>query len=177
VNSADTTIPAEGIRRCNESFDIEKSLGFLSPEKRQKERLRQEKPVLAALWLWLDTISGSIPYNGKLADAVNYAKNHKDGLLTYLEDGNCVISNNLAENSIRPFTVGRKNWLFCGSPKGASASATVYSLIETAKANHLNPYNYLLHLLRDMPGEDFLRHPEFLEDHLPWNPRIQLMCK
>ncbi len=78
--------------------------------------------------------------------------NHKDKLQTYLEDANCVISNNIAENSIKPFTVGRKNWQFCGSPVGATANACVYSLVETAKANGLNPYKYLEFLLVRLPG-------------------------
>ncbi|MBM7615151.1 hypothetical protein JOC73_001713 [Alkaliphilus hydrothermalis] len=76
-----------------------------------------------------------------------YAINHKEKLEKYLEDGNCVISNNIAENSIKPFTVGRKNWEFCGSPEGAKASASVYSLVETAKACGLNPYKYLEYIL------------------------------
>ena len=73
----------------------------------------------------------------------------------YLLDGRCSLSNNLAENSIRPFTVGRKNWLFAGSPAGASASATVYSIVETAKANHLNPYKYLEFLFNNLPAIPF----------------------
>ena len=70
-----------------------------------------------------------------IGKALQYAIKHKEKLRTYLEDGNCVISNNIVENSIRPFTVGRKDWQFCGSPEGATASACVYSQVETAKAN------------------------------------------
>ena len=81
------------------------------------------------------------------------------------------------ENSIRPFTIGRKNWLFSGSPKGAVASASVYSVIETAKANGLNPYKYLKFIFQDLPGVQFGQYPEFLEDYLPWNPKIQEKCK
>ena len=84
--------------------------------------------------------------------------------MNYLRDGNCSISNNLAENSIRPFTVGRKNWLFSGSPKGAAASVAVYSIIESAKANGLNPYKYLKYIFNELPGVQFEREPEFLED-------------
>lgn len=97
--------------------------------------------------------------------------------MNYLKDGNCSISNNLAENSIRPFTIGRKNWLFSGSPKGASASATVYSIIESAKANGLNPFKYLQFIFSELPGEQFGEHPEFLEDYLPWSPEVQEACK
>lgn len=97
--------------------------------------------------------------------------------MNYLKDGNCSISNNLAENSIHPFTVGRKNWLFSGSQKCAEASATVYSIIETAKANDLNPYEYLRFLFKNQPCMQFCQHPEFLEDLLPWDPEVQSLCK
>jgi len=97
--------------------------------------------------------------------------------MNYLEDGNCVLSNNLAENSIRPFTLGRKNWLFSGSPKGAIASAGVYSLIETAKANGLKPRKYIQFILTSIPGTAFLEHPEYLEKYLPWDPVVQEKCR
>ena len=83
----------------------------------------------------------------------------------------------MAENCIRPFTIGRKNWLFSGSPKGATASAAVYSMIETAKANGLNPYKYLHFIFKELPGVQFERHPEFLDDYLPWNPEVLQICK
>lgn len=97
--------------------------------------------------------------------------------MNYLLDGNCSISNNLAGNSIRPFTIGRKNWLFSGSPKGAEASAGVYTLIETAKANGLNANKYIQFILSDIPGTAFLQYPEFLEDYMPWDPMIQKRCR
>ena len=87
----------------------------------------------------------------RLAEAVNYAQNRKDTLMTYLEDGHCSLSNNLSENAIRPFTVGRKNWLFSASPKGAASSAIVYTMVEMAKANDLNTYKYLTYLLSQRP--------------------------
>ncbi len=113
----------------------------------------------------------------KIGVALQYAINHKEKLQTYLEDGNCVISNNIAENSIRPFTVGRKNWEFCGSPKGAEASACVYSLVETAKASGLNPYKYLEYLLSRIPGSDFKTNPKTLDLMLLWDSSIQKICK
>lgn len=97
--------------------------------------------------------------------------------MTYLENSNCSISNNLSENSIRPFTIGRKNWLFSGSPKGAYASAGVYTLIETAKASGLNPTKYIEFILGDIPGSAFIEYPEFLEHYMPWNPIVQQLCK
>ena len=97
--------------------------------------------------------------------------------MTYLEDGHCSISNNLLENSIRPFTIGRKNWLFNGSPKGAAASAGVCTLIETAKANGLNPTKYMEYILKDIHGSAFMEYPEFLEEYMTWDPLVQRFCK
>lgn len=90
-----------------------------------------------------------------------YAFNQKERLMNYLLDGNCSISNNLAENSIRPFTIGRKNWQFSGSPADAAASAGIYSVIETAKANGINPNKYIQFILSDIPGSAFIEYPEF----------------
>jgi len=85
----------------------------------------------------------------------------------------CVPSNNSAENSIRPYAVGRKNWLFADTPKGASASAAVYSIVETAKANNLDVLRYLEYLLLYMPDTDYLNYPEMLEDLMPWSEESQ----
>ena len=169
-------VAAQGIAFCNKLFEIEQSLTKLSGEKRKEQRLKQEPPVLDAFWSWVNSCQQKTLPKSAIGKALIYAQNQKEGLMNYLKDGNCSISNNLAENSIRPFTIGRKNWLFSGSPKGAAASAAIYSLIETAKANGLNPYRYLTLILEDLPGFPFLQHPEILEMYLPWNPQIQDQC-
>ena len=150
VNSPQATIPAQAIRYINRLFELEKNLEVLSPEGRKEERLIQEKPVLEAFWSWAETASAGILPKPKLGEAFTYAFNQKNGLMNYLLDGNCSISNNLAGNSIRPFTIGRKNWLFSGSPKGADASAGIYTLIETARVNGLNSRKYIQYILGDI---------------------------
>ena len=105
------------------------------------------------------------------------APSNRNGLTCYLKDGHCDISNNTAENSIRPFTVGRKNWLFSNSPKGAKASAIVYSLIETAKANDLDPERYLKHLFEKLPNTANFKDAETLDQYLPWATKTQEKCK
>lgn len=107
--------------------------------------------------------------------AVNYALNRKDTLMTYLEDGHCSFSNNLSENAIRPFTVGRKNWLFSATPKGATASALVYTMVEMAKANELNIYKYLTYLLDHRPSEEM--SDDQLEALTPWSEAVRAVCK
>ncbi|HWQ88687.1 MAG TPA: IS66 family transposase [Desulfitobacteriaceae bacterium] len=164
-----------GRDHCNKLFEIERTLADLTPELRKQARLEKERAVLDDFWAWLDTLN---PVNGsKLAKAVQYTKNQKAYLENYLLDGRCSISNNLAENCIRPFAVGRKNWLFSDTPRGADASAMVYSIIETAKANDLNLYKYLNYLLTYMPGLEWRDYPEIFEDLMPWSKKAQEICK
>ena len=160
---------------CNQLFEIERDLKPLSPEDRKLKRLELEKPILEAFWCWLENLN--VLNGSALGKAVTYAKNQKKYMENYLLDGRCSISNNAAENAIRPFTVGRKNWLFADTPKGASASAAVYSIIETAKANGLNVYTYLEYLLLYMPDTDWRNNPEELDMLMPWAEDVQAECK
>ena len=116
--------------------------------------LRQEKavPVIEEFKSWLDKRIQYTPPGGLLGKAMNYTLKRWESLVRYLQDGSLRPDNNLAENAIRPFVIGRKNWLFSGHPRGADASAAIYSLIETAKANKLEPYSYLRHLLENLPS-------------------------
>ena len=102
-----------------------------------------------------------------LGKIVTYAMNQRPFMENYLLDGRCAISNNAAENAIRPFKVGRKNWLFADTPTGASATAAVYYLIETAKANGLNVFVYRNHLLLYMPNTSWQNHLEELDALMP----------
>jgi transposase len=115
---------------------------------------RNEKagPVLAEFKEWLEKTYMLTPPKGLLGTAISYALKQWDRLVRYLEDGRIRPDNNLAENAIRPFVVGRKNWLFSGHPNGAKASACLYSLIETAKANNIEPYRYLRCLFERLPS-------------------------
>ena len=164
-----------GRQYCDKLFSIEDTLKDLSPEERFGKRLELEKSVLEAFWCWLDSLNAL--KGSALGKAVTYAQNQKPYMENYLLDGRCSLSNNAAENAIRPFTVGRKNWLFADTPKGADASAAIYSLVETAKANGLNIYAYLQHLLMYMPDTEWQRYPEELDDLMPWSPYVQEQCK
>ena len=175
--AADAPLTSAEIGRdyCNQLFKVEESLKNLTPEERFCKRLELEKPILEAFWGWLESLN--VLKGSALGKAVTYAMNQRPFMENYLLDGRCALSNNAAENAIRPFTVGRKNWLFADTPKGASASAAVYSLIETAKANGLNVFAYLQHLLLYMPDTDWQNHPEELDDLMPWSPEVQEQCK
>jgi len=115
--------------------------------------LRQEKakPVLHNFGLWLRETAPKVPPQSLLGKAITYSLNQWQRLIIYVDDGCLRPDNNLAENAIRPFVIGRKNWLFAGSPEGADASAALYSLIETAKLNKLDPHKYMLYLLEKIP--------------------------
>jgi transposase len=128
-----------------------KSLDY-TPEQFYQERQDKARPILDEFKKWLDKRSLQTPPQGLLGKAISYTLNEWEKLIRYLDNGLLRPDNNLAENAIRPFVVGRKNWLFSGSPKGAEASAALYSLIETAKANRLEPYLYLRHLFEKLPS-------------------------
>jgi hypothetical protein len=130
-------------------------------------RQAEAKPILDKIKALLDERATSTPPKSLLGKAIGYALKQWDRLTVYLEDGYLRPDNNLAENAIRPFAVGRKNWLFSGHPRGAEASATLYSLIETAKANGLEPYAYLRHLFTQLPATSGVsRHKALLPQHL-----------
>ena len=156
---------------------IETELKELPPEERQAERLAKEKPLVEDFFAWLDTARTKLAPKFQTAKAANYALNAKERLCRYLEDGRVPMTNNAAESAIRPFTIGRKNWLFSDSPKGAKASAAIYSLIETSKANGLDPEKYLRYVLSEMPGKHFKDNPEMLEGWMPWSKGAQDNCK
>ena len=113
----------------------------------------------------------------KIHKAFQYALNHRKGLCEYIEDGLLPMTNSLDERAIRMFTIGRKNWLFSASVKGAEANAAAYSMIETAKANGLDPYEYLTVVFSYLPSQDLINDPSALDKFLPWNSQMQEMCK
>lgn len=165
---------AQGVQYINRLFEQERYSAAQkhTPEQRYAYRLEKEKTILDAFWTWL---SQQTPKKGtRLEKAVNYAQNHKAEFMTYLEDGRCSFSNNLSENAIRPFTVGRKNWLFSDTPKGAEASAMVYTMVEMAKTHNLNIYKYLNYLLEQLPGT--VMTDEELAKLVPWNETVQTAC-
>ena len=169
--TAKTSKAAVGFQYCNKLFEEEHKCAIYQPKYRQEYRQNRELPILEEYYAWLNTVH---PEKGsKLEEAVRYSLNQKQRLMAYLDNGEVPISNNLAENAIRPFTLGRKNWLFCDTPKGAEASAIVYSLVESAKANGIEPFAYLQHVLVQLPYLGKSHSHEELESLMPWAPYIQ----
>ena len=136
---------------CSRLFKLEQAFAELTPEERYEKRLEQAKPVLDALLSWANEMQAKTAPKSALGRAIHYLLEQWPYLTRYLEDGRLELSNNRAERSIKPFVMGRKNWLFANTPGGAQASAMIYSLIETAKENGLDPYRYLLWILQTAP--------------------------
>lgn len=171
----DITNPAvQGVMYCNKLFALERKYAERNykPETRKKHRLKEEKPIVEAFLAWADrqVISG----NSKFSKAVTYVRNRRDFMMTYLEDGRCSLSNNLSENSVRPVTVGRRNWLFSTSVEGANASMGIYTIVEMANLYGLSRYKYIEYLLEHRPNSEM--SDEELEKFAPWNKDVQKAC-
>jgi transposase len=156
----------QGLTYCNLLFGIEQEIADKTAEERYEERLRQAKPVLDAFVSWAN--SRTAAPKSALGKAFTYLKEQWPYLTNYLKDGRLEISNNRAERSIKPFVIDRKNFLFANTPKGATGSAVMFSLIQTAIENGLDPYKYMTWLLKQAKDAD-LTDVETVRSLLPWN--------
>lgn len=146
-----TTLAEQALQRIQLLYRIERKVKNLSDDERLALRQAQAEPVLKALHEWLTRHRPLVPPQSAMSKAMGYLHKQWGKLIVYVTDGRLRIDNNLTENAIRPFVVGRKNFLFCDSVAGANASANLYSLIETAKANGIEPYAYLKRLFTELP--------------------------
>jgi transposase len=164
-----------GFDYCNKLFKLEDRYTKLEldSEERFKRRLLESKPIAEAFFKWAEPLVPGTHSKSKIGRALRYAVNQQPRLMNFFLDGRLEISNNLAENAVRPFAVGRKNWLFIYSEKGANASAIAYSIVQTAQANGLVPFMYLNYLLQELPN---IKTGQQISDYLPWNPEVQKIC-
>jgi len=139
------------------------------PEKRYEIRQNEASPIMTDMKKWLDKSLLTVVPSSNLGKALTYLNNQWNRLTPYVENGAYPIDNNAAERGIRPFTIGRKNWMFARSQAGATASANLYSLVETAKANDLNPYDYLKYIFAELP---LCSKESDIEKLLPWNANL-----
>ena len=150
----------------------EGKLKDLTAEERLKQRQAVIQPLVDALFVYLKQNEPKIQAKGKMREAFNYALNQERYLRVFLTDGDVPMDNNASERAIRGFTIGRKNWQMIDTIKGANASAIIYSIAETAKANKLKPYEYFEYLLSEIPKHIEDHDLEFLNDLLPWSPAL-----
>jgi hypothetical protein len=167
---------SQGMAYCNLLFAIEQGLAEknATEEDRYKERLEQAKPVLDAMLSWAN--SRAAAPKSALGKAFTYLKEQWPYLTGYLKDGRLEISNNRAERSIKPFVIDRKNFLFANTPKGAAGSAVMFSLIQTAMENGLDPYKYLTWLLKTANNAD-MTDTQVVQNLLPWNAPAECQTK
>ncbi|EJL44546.1 Transposase IS66 family, partial [Brevibacillus sp. CF112] len=171
------TAAQQGLQFCNQLFAIERELKDVTPEERYTVRMERSKPILDAYLAWLRQQRPRTLPKSLLGQAIAYSLNQWDKLTAFLQDGRLEIDNNRSERSMKPFVIGRKNWLFANTPRGAKASAIIYSVIETAKENGLNPFKYLTYLFEQLPQLPDLKNPETLDSLLPWSPSLPLTCR
>ncbi len=170
----ENALAAKGLEYCSRLFEVEKQLEGLPDTERREQRQLLSKPIVEEYYAWLETIFRP---SGKLKKAIAYSLNQREYLCVFLNHGEIEISNNQVENAIRPIVVGRKNWLFCDTQAGANASAIVFTVLETAKANGLNPETYLNHLLSVLP-ELFADASQIkVDDLMPWSEEMQKRFK
>ena len=155
---------------------IESDLQDASPDERYQARLKRSRPVLDAFLAWLHDQEPKALPKSALGQAVAYSLSQWDNLESFMLDGRLEISNNRAERAIKPFVIGRKNWLFNNTPQGARASAMIYSIVETAKQNKLNPFAYLCYLFERMPNID-VKDPAAIDELLPFSPSLPNACR
>ncbi len=167
---------SKGLDYCNALFKIEQDLKAATPELRHEQRLLRSKPILDEFYPWLKRMGQQTLPKSTFGTAIKYCLNQWTSLNNFLLDGRLELDNNRAERSIKPFVIGRKNFLFSNTSKGARSSAVIYSIVETAKENGLKPYNYLLYLFEQMPNIN-QQDQNAIEQLMPWSTALPQSCR
>jgi len=172
-DSGDNTKSRHGVNLCDKLFALEREYDNekLEPQERYRARLERSKPISDELFAWAGSVN-ALP-KSLLGKAVRYLLEQKPYLVNVYRDGRLELSNNRAERAIRSFVIGRRNWLFSATPKGARASSVIYSIIRTAKENGLKPFEYLKYIFETMPNIS----PDMYSSLLPWSETIPDICK
>jgi transposase len=156
---------------CDRLFKLERKFAKMTPQERFEARLKQSKPLAGEFFAWAKAVK--VPPGLAISRAITYLLNQREWLMNVYLDGRTEISNNRGERSVKPFVMGRKNWLFCASVPGVKASAIAFSLIETARENGLKPFEYLKFLLETLPNTT----TNHLDGMMPWSDTLPPECK
>ena len=170
------TMSHEAEDRISKMFAIDKSFDGLSIKEREKRRQSELKPLVDDFFTWAKETYSKTANKSALGQALSYCINQEQYLRVFLDNGSVPMDNNAAERAIRPFTVGRKNWVLIDTIKGAKASAVIYSLVETAKANNLRTYEYLELLLTEIPNHLDDKNFDYFENLMPWSDYVKERC-
>ena len=176
TQAAKTSLAQEAYDMITEIMHLDNDYDDLSPSDRKKQRQKHLLPRVDAYFEWVKAKYEQVTHNSTIGKALAYSIHQEQYLRKFLSDGNIPMDNNYAEQAIRPFTLGRKNFVIIESDNGAKASAILYSLVETAKANQVNTYKYFELLLSELPNHMNDTDLRFIDDLMPWSPRIQREC-
>ncbi len=157
-------------------FMLDKELSDLSKSERESKRQSVLKPLVDDFFVWATDVYSKTANKSALGEALRYCINQEQYLRVFLTNGDVPMDNNAAERAIRPFTIGRKNWVMIDTIKGAEASAIIYSIVETAKANNLRTYDYLELLLTEIPNHLDDKNFDYFENLMPWSDYVQEKC-
>ena len=171
------TVAAEALVQIQNIYHTDNGLQKLPLSQRKVRRKTLVKPLVDTFFKWCRNSAGRVPPSSETEDSIKYCMNQEKYLRVFLEDPQIPLDNNLAEQAIRPFCVGKKNWKLIDTVHGAQASAILYSIVETAKANDLNIYNYFKHLLTEIPKHMDDTDLGFLDSMLPWSKKLPAECR
>jgi transposase len=163
--AADQPERREALDRIGKLYDIERTIKGKTKDQRRTMRDTKSRPLTESLKTWLEARLKELPEKFELTSAINYGLSRWDAFTLFLDDPAVAVDNNAAERAIRPLVIGRRNWTFAGSDRGAENSATIMTIIETAKLCDLNPQTYVADLLNRLPDHKINR----LDDLAPWN--------
>ena len=175
-DKAKGTLAYEAYLQIQNIYHTDNALSKLPPSERKKKRKKLVKPLVDAFFAWAENAKHATA-SGKTKQGISYCLNQEKYLRAFLDDPTLPLDNNIAEQAIRPFCVGRNNWKLIDTPHGARASAMIYSLVETAKANNLNIYKYLEYLLTEIPQHVDGNDRSFIEELLPWSKSLPEKCR
>ncbi len=176
AEAAKSSVAGEAYNRITEIMHLDNSYDDLPPKDRKTQRQLHLKQKVDDYFAWAKLKYDQVTHNSIIGKALAYSINQEEYLRKFLDDGTIPMDNNFAEQAIRPFTIGRKNFVIIESDNGAKASAILYSLAETAKANNLNTYKYFELLLTEIPNHMEDKDQSFLDNLMPWSKYVQKQC-
>lgn len=173
----DTSISQKALAYINQIFHLDSQWAELTSEERYENRKKQLKPLIEKFINWCHKKQRNVLRNSKLGKAFSYFLSHEDKFRNVLRNGDLVLTNNMAERSIKELVMGRNNWIFSQSFKGAQSVAIILSIIKIGERNDLDPLKYIQYLLEKLPNETDINNQETLKAYLPWAEEVQAACK
>lgn len=171
------TLAYTALKLIGAIYDTDAAAENMTPDERVKYRQQKVRPLVEAYFAWVREHKAEVPPKSETGEGFSYSINQERFLTRFLSNGNIPLDNSATERAIRPFAIGRNNWQVIDSVHGAKASAIVYSIVETAKANNLKPYEYLKHLLEEIPKHMDDKDTSFVTNLLPWSSKIPIICR